>query len=142
MSNVFATISNVIRQSACLVINPITVVNYAALFNCTPEDRATGSMMSTTYSYSFQLIWTGALSSVVLFPGAKLMIFICFSFPVVLFDVQGSTVTQHVVSAESSSLLLHSTNTFQSDIKIYAHKFSDESNDYRLFVYICPQTSG
>ena len=131
MSNVFATILNVIRQSACLVINPITVVNYAALFNCTPVNRATGCMMSPTYSYSFQLVWTGALSSVILFTGAKLMIFICFSFPVVLFDAQGSTVRQHVVSAESSSLLLHSTNTFQSDIKIYANKFSDESNVYR-----------
>ena len=31
---------NVMRQSACLVINPITVDNFAALFNCTPVDRA------------------------------------------------------------------------------------------------------
>ena len=31
---------NVMRQSACLVINPITVDGYAALFNCTPVDRA------------------------------------------------------------------------------------------------------
>ena len=29
---------NVMRQSACLVINPITVDNFAALFNCTPVD--------------------------------------------------------------------------------------------------------
>ena len=29
---------NVMRQSACLVINPITVDSYAALFNCTPVD--------------------------------------------------------------------------------------------------------
>ena len=29
---------NVMRQSACLVINPITVDGYAALFNCTPVD--------------------------------------------------------------------------------------------------------
>ena len=27
---------NVMRQSACLVIKPITVGNFAALFNCTP----------------------------------------------------------------------------------------------------------
>ena len=27
------------RQSACLVINPITVEGYAALFNYTPVDR-------------------------------------------------------------------------------------------------------
>ena len=30
---------NVMRQSACLVINPITVDGYAALFNCMPVDR-------------------------------------------------------------------------------------------------------
>ena len=39
---------NVMRQSACLVINPITVDGYAALFNCTPVDRASHSMMATT----------------------------------------------------------------------------------------------
>ena len=27
---------NVMRQSACLVFNPIMVDNYAAFFNCTP----------------------------------------------------------------------------------------------------------
>ena len=36
---------NVMRQFACLVINPITVYNSAALFNCTPVDRASESMM-------------------------------------------------------------------------------------------------
>ena len=39
---------NVIRQFACLVINPITVDNFAALFNCTPVDRASDSMMVLT----------------------------------------------------------------------------------------------
>ena len=39
---------NVMRQSACLVINPITVDNYAAPFNCTPVDRASDSMMVPT----------------------------------------------------------------------------------------------
>ena len=39
---------NVIRQSACLVINPITVDNFAALFNCTPGDRSSDSMMAPT----------------------------------------------------------------------------------------------
>ena len=47
---------NVMRQSACLVINPITVDGYAALFNCTRVE----------------------------------------------------SVMQHIVSVESSSLLLHS----------------------------------
>ena len=39
---------NVMRQSACLVINPITVDGYAARFNCTPVDRASDSMMAPT----------------------------------------------------------------------------------------------
>ena len=44
---------NVMRQSACLVINPITIDNFAAIFNCTPPDRASDSMMTPTKSYSF-----------------------------------------------------------------------------------------
>ena len=39
---------NVMRQSACLVINPITVDGYAKLFNCMPGDRASDSMMAPT----------------------------------------------------------------------------------------------
>ena len=37
---------NVMRQSACLVNNPITVDNFAALFNCSPVDRTSDSMMA------------------------------------------------------------------------------------------------
>ena len=44
---------NVMRQSACLVINPIPADGYVALFNCTPVDRASDSMMAPTKSYSF-----------------------------------------------------------------------------------------
>ena len=39
---------NVMRQSACLVINPIMVDNFAALFNCMPVDRASDSMITLT----------------------------------------------------------------------------------------------
>ena len=39
---------NVMRQSACLVFNPITVDNYATFFNCTPVGLASDSMMSPT----------------------------------------------------------------------------------------------
>ena len=39
---------NAMRHSACLVINPITVDNFAALFNCTPVYRASDSMMTPT----------------------------------------------------------------------------------------------
>ena len=38
----------VMRRSACLVVDPITVDGYAALFNCTPVDRASDSMMAPT----------------------------------------------------------------------------------------------
>ena len=37
---------NVMRQSACLDINPTTVDGYAALINCTLVDRASDSMMA------------------------------------------------------------------------------------------------
>ena len=39
---------NVMRQSACLVLNPITVDNYAAFFNGTPVGRASDSKMAPT----------------------------------------------------------------------------------------------
>ena len=39
---------NIMRQSACLVFNPITVNNFASLFNCKPVGRASDSMMAPT----------------------------------------------------------------------------------------------
>ena len=39
---------NVLQQTACLVVNPITVGNFAFLFNCTPVGRTSGSMMVPT----------------------------------------------------------------------------------------------
>ena len=39
-------IANLMRQSACLVFNPITVNNFASLFNCTPVGRVSDSMMA------------------------------------------------------------------------------------------------
>ena len=39
---------NIMRQSACLVFNPITVNNFASLFNCTPVGQASDSMMAPT----------------------------------------------------------------------------------------------
>ena len=35
---------NVLQQTACLVVNPITVGNFAFLFNCTPVGRTSDSM--------------------------------------------------------------------------------------------------
>ena len=39
---------NVMRQSACLVIDPFTADNFASLFNCTPVGRASDSVMGPT----------------------------------------------------------------------------------------------
>ena len=39
---------NVMRQSACLVFNPIIVDYYAVFFNCTPVGRASDSTMVPT----------------------------------------------------------------------------------------------
>ena len=39
---------NVLQQTACLVVNPMTVGNFAFLFNCMPVDRTSDSMMVRT----------------------------------------------------------------------------------------------
>ena len=39
---------NVLQQTACLVVNPITAGNFAFLFNCTPVGRTSDSMMVPT----------------------------------------------------------------------------------------------
>ena len=39
---------NVLHQTACLVVNPITVGNFAFLFNCTPVGRTSDSMTVLT----------------------------------------------------------------------------------------------
>ena len=35
---------NVIRRTACIVVNPITVTNLASLFGCKPAGRVSDSM--------------------------------------------------------------------------------------------------
>ena len=39
---------NVMRQSACLVFNPITDDNFATLFNCKPLDLASDHLLAPT----------------------------------------------------------------------------------------------
>ena len=46
--------------SECLIKFRFCLVRVAALFNCTPVDRASDSMMAPTLSYSFKLVGTGA----------------------------------------------------------------------------------
>ena len=43
---------NVLQQTACLVVNPITVGNFAFLFNCTPVGRTSDSMTVPTKKIS------------------------------------------------------------------------------------------
>ena len=56
--------------------NPIMLDNFAAINNCTPVDRASDSMMARTKHYSYKLIGTGTLSSVVGPPGDLLLLHI------------------------------------------------------------------
>ena len=98
---------NVMQQYACLVINPITVDIFSTIYNCTPVDRASDSMMARPKAIHFNWLWPVAR-----YTGAELMIFFCFRFPVVLFGSPGiSNFMQHVVSVKSSSLLFHSIKT-------------------------------
>ena len=39
---------DIMRQSACLAVNPITVYSYGFLFNCTTVGRASDSMTALT----------------------------------------------------------------------------------------------
>ena len=48
---------NVMRQSACLVINPIMVDDFAALFIYMPVDRASDSLMARPKAIHFS--WLG-----------------------------------------------------------------------------------
>ena len=39
---------NVLQQTACLVVNPITIGKFVFLFNCTPVGRTSDSMTVPT----------------------------------------------------------------------------------------------
>ena len=43
---------NIMRQSACLVVNRITVDSYGFLFNCTTVGQASDLMTSLTKSFN------------------------------------------------------------------------------------------
>ena len=54
---------DVMRQSACLVINPITVDGYAALFNCTPVDPS-GKHLRTKVTPDFHLTYSKKMGEI------------------------------------------------------------------------------
>ena len=43
---------DIMRQTACLVVNPIIVDGYASLFNCTTAVRASDSMMVSSLNFN------------------------------------------------------------------------------------------
>ena len=75
------------REFACLVVNQITLDNFAALFNVRPVDRASDSMMARTYSHSYLLIGIGTLLSFVGPPDDLLLLQIS---AILYLPVQGS----------------------------------------------------
>ena len=98
------------RQSACLVFNPITVNNFASLFNCTPVGRASDQWWPRHKAIYFS--WLGLERFCLLLgpPGFNCWFSFCSSVPEVLFDTPGISGcrSQHVVSVKSSSLFHHS----------------------------------
>ena len=68
---------NVMRQSACLVFNPIMVDNYAAFFSCTPGVR----LFDSRDLKLFILIgWDRCFLSVAWLTGIQLVVFFLLHF--------------------------------------------------------------
>ena len=66
--------TKVIRQTACMVVNLITVNNFASLFGCTPEG----------WAYEFEVSWL--VPNVLALVGpteVQLLVFFCFSILVI-----------------------------------------------------------
>ena len=83
---------NVMRQSACLVINPITVDNFAALFNL-HAGRSGLRLYDGPDLKLFILVGLDRSSSSVAWSTeAQLMISVCFRSPVMLFDRPGISI--------------------------------------------------
>ena len=52
---------NIMRQPACLVINPVTVNNFATLFNCTPAGRASDLIKAPALIFQLSWLWGSML---------------------------------------------------------------------------------
>ena len=89
-----------VQQCACLVLIPITVNNFASLFNCTSVGRASDSMMARHKAIYFS--WLGPeLFCLLLGP---LLVFFCSSVPVVLFDQVSPGVGRNTLFLSSPHL--------------------------------------
>ena len=80
---------NVMRQSACLVFNPIMVDNYAAFINCTPVGRACRLYDGPDLKLFIFVGWDRSFLSVAWPTGVQLLFFFCSGVSR-LFSVQGS----------------------------------------------------
>ena len=72
---------NIMRQSACLVVNPATVNNFASLFKCTPVDWASDSIMTQLWPRhkAFYFSWFGPEPFVSFFFSLSLFFFYCLA---------------------------------------------------------------
>ena len=69
----------IMRQYACLVVNPIRVYNYGFLFDCTTVAKALGSLRALTISFN-RLVWcliSFRFSLAVTFDASEAL-FLCF----------------------------------------------------------------
>ena len=91
-----------------LVINSITVNNFASLFNCSRWVRQT--QWWPRHKNIYFIVWGRSFLSVAWPIGVQLLVFFCSRFPVVLFNTPGISMcwSQHAVSVKSSSLFHHS----------------------------------
>ena len=53
---------DVIRQSACLLVNPVTFNNFAVLFNCMPVGRGSDSYDKPNTKLTIELVGAGPMS--------------------------------------------------------------------------------
>ena len=93
------------RQSACLVFNPIVVDNYVAFLNCMPEGRASDSLMAPTYSYSFKLVGAGASCLFLCTPGSNWCLY--FAPELVGYSVPRDLLRRAAYSICESWCLIH-----------------------------------
>ena len=93
------------RQSACLVINPITVDNFASLINCTPGGWSCIRLSDGPNIKLVDLSWLGLdlFLSVAWSLGVQLVFFLFQYFSGVVLHPRVLQVSQYV-SVESSSL--------------------------------------
>ena len=92
---------NVMRQSACLVINPITVDSFASLFNCTCIRLIDGPNIKLVDLFKF--VGTGLSLVCCLVIWVSTGGFLCSGISVVFFHILGfSRYVSQYVSVESS----------------------------------------